>query len=83
LVIVLVNFKLSLFYLNIKITFFTKKKIVQKDYFHRREFCFTLKDDVYLRYQTFNDWNEFEKELQKRTPFKIDIGAVYNHIVIN
>ena len=58
------------------------KKIVQKDYFHRREFCFTLKDDVYLRYQTFNDWNEFEKELQKRTPFKIDIGAVYNHIVI-
>jgi len=53
---------------------------IQKDYFHRREFCFTLKDDVYLRYQTFNDWNEFEKELVKRNPFKIDIGAIYNNI---
>lgn len=30
---------------------------------------------------TFNDCNEFEKELLKRVPFKIDIGGVYNHIV--
>ena len=56
-------------------------ELVQIDYFHRREFSFTLKDDVYLRYQTFNDLNEFEKELINRKPFKIDIGAVYNHNV--
>lgn len=52
---------------------------VQRDYFHRREFSFTLKDDIYLRYLTFNDFNEFDKELQKRIPFKIDIGGVYTH----
>lgn len=53
---------------------------VQKEYFHRREFSFTLKDDIYLRYQTFNDYTEFEKELIRRSPFKIDIGGVYNQI---
>lgn len=53
---------------------------VQKDYFHRREWSFTLKDDIYLRYQTFNDSTEFEKDLLKRLPFKIDIGGVYNNI---
>ncbi len=55
--------------------------LVQKEYFHKREFCFTLKDDIYLRYQTFNDYNEFERELIRRCPFKIDIGGVYNQIV--
>jgi DNA primase small subunit len=55
--------------------------LVQKDNFHRREFSFTLKDDVYLRYQTFYDWNEFEKELVRKCPVKIDIGGIYNHIV--
>lgn len=52
-----------------------------KDQFHRREFSFTLKDDIYLRYLTFGDPLEFEKELNKRCPVKIDIGGVYNHIV--
>jgi len=53
---------------------------VQKDYFHRREWSFTLKDDIYLRYQTFNDSNEFESNLVKKCPFKIDIGGVYSHV---
>lgn len=48
---------------------------------HRREFSFTLKDDIYLRYQTFNDYSEFERELLRKSPVKIDIGGVYNHIV--
>lgn len=51
-----------------------------KEYLHRREFSFTLKDDIYLRYQTFTDYSEFEKELLKKSPVKIDIGGVYNHI---
>lgn len=52
---------------------------VPKYYFNQREFSFTLKDDVYLRYQSFSDQQDFEKELQKKCPHKIDIGAVYSH----
>ncbi|RNA03041.1 DNA primase small subunit-like [Brachionus plicatilis] len=53
---------------------------IQKENFHRREFSFTLKDDIYLRYQTFSDYNEFEKELLRKCPYKIDIGGIYNQI---
>jgi len=51
---------------------------VPKNYFSMREFSFTLKDDVYIRYLSFADDHELEKEMQKRLPYKIDIGAVYN-----
>ena len=46
-----------------------------------REFSFTLKDDVYIRYLSFGSPDEIEKELMKKVPFKIDIGAVYNYKV--
>lgn len=52
---------------------------VQKEYFHHREFNFTLKDDIYIRYLSYTDYNEFEKELVRKAPFKIDIGGIYNH----
>jgi DNA primase small subunit len=53
---------------------------VPKEYFHRREFSFTLKDDIYLRYQTYTETNDLEKDLVKKAPIKIDIGGVYNNI---
>lgn len=51
---------------------------VDKDYFLRREWSFTIEDDIYIRYQSFRDKNEFMNAIQKRQPHKIDIGAVFS-----
>ena len=54
---------------------------VDKDEFMNREFSFTLKDDVYIRYQSFRDQAEMQAAIVKRNPYKIDIGAVFTHKV--
>ena len=51
---------------------------VDKNYMSHREFSFTLEDDIYLRYLSFSNQDEFEAEMIKKCPHKIDIGAVYN-----
>jgi DNA primase small subunit len=43
-----------------------------------REFCFTLENDKYIRYQSFKSSKEFEKRISKLNPIKIDIGGIYN-----
>ena len=37
-------------------------------YFQKREFSFTLKDDVYVRYQCFQNRQELEKGALYRAP---------------
>lgn len=46
--------------------------------FTRREWSFTIEDDIYIRYQSFADKTAMKAAIQKRQPHKIDIGAVFN-----
>jgi DNA primase small subunit len=57
---------------------FTWLGLDQKDLFERREICFTLENDAYLRFLCFSNADEYKKEVLKGMPFKIDIGAIYN-----
>jgi len=43
-----------------------------------REFSFTLKDDIYIRYKSYKNLSEWKVDLKKKCPYKIDIGALYN-----
>ncbi|KAH7513761.1 hypothetical protein FEM48_Zijuj11G0015800 [Ziziphus jujuba var. spinosa] len=49
-----------------------------QSYFGRREFSFTLDNDIYLRFQSFNSASELENSIKEKCPFKIDIGPVYS-----
>ncbi|KAJ1370870.1 hypothetical protein KIN20_032691 [Parelaphostrongylus tenuis] len=49
------------------------------EYFAKREFAFILEGDVHLRYRSFDNQADFETELCKVNPHKLDIGAVYSH----
>ena len=68
-----------------------KQKLSESDFllaaacpqFVQREFSFTLENDVYRRYLSFSNHMEFEKELMKLCPEKIDIGAVYSAKVVS
>ena len=43
-----------------------------------REFCFTLENDIYRRYQSFKSLTEFKNRISFLNPIKIDIGGIYN-----
>lgn len=55
-----------------------KHPACDKSYFGRREFSFTLDNDIYLRFQSFNSLFELENSIKEKCPFKIDIGPVYS-----
>ena len=48
------------------------------DQFQRREFSFTLENDVYFRFQSYKSCEELKTKLIQYCPKKIDIGAMYN-----
>eukprot|EP00808_Paulinella_micropora_P006805 g63714.t1 len=58
--------------------FFRWLQYGDNSYIKNREFSFTLKDDVYVRYCAFNTKEEFKAGLLKKVPVKIDVGAVFN-----
>ncbi|KAF8170251.1 hypothetical protein K438DRAFT_1854285 [Mycena galopus ATCC 62051] len=47
------------------------------DLFLKREVAFNLVDDVILRYNSFNDHDEFKKQVCKLNPTRFEIGPVY------
>lgn len=58
--------------------FFKWLGLESTDLFERREFSFTLENDIYVRFQSYKNDEEFKKEAMRGLPIKIDIGAVYN-----
>eukprot|EP00040_Diaphanoeca_grandis_P040162 m.261453 g.261453 ORF g.261453 m.261453 type:complete len:455 (-) comp42162_c0_seq1:267-1631(-) len=50
----------------------------EKHYFSNREFSFTLKDDVYIRYRSYHDEAEMTSDIKAMCPYKIDIGAIFS-----
>jgi DNA primase small subunit len=50
---------------------------IDRTFFSRREWSFTIEDDIYIRYQSFKDGDEMMKAIQRKQPHKIDIGAVF------
>ncbi|KAK0588357.1 hypothetical protein LWI29_038520 [Acer saccharum] len=62
----------------LKVYYDGKHPACDKSYFGRREFSFTLDNDIYLRFQSFNSASELESSIREKCPFKIDIGPVYS-----
>jgi DNA primase small subunit len=52
------------------------------EYFEKREWSFT-KDDIYMRYQSFNNVKSFKDGVCAKNPDKMDIGPVYNTATSN
>ncbi|OLL25951.1 DNA primase small subunit [Neolecta irregularis DAH-3] len=46
--------------------------------FSNREFAFTLQNDAYLRYQSFNSFEALKKDVLQKNPSRFEIGPVYS-----
>eukprot|EP01138_Halocafeteria_seosinensis_P010019 gb/GECG01010232.1/.p1 GENE.gb/GECG01010232.1/~~gb/GECG01010232.1/.p1 ORF type:complete len:424 (+),score=58.83 gb/GECG01010232.1/:1-1272(+) len=49
----------------------------ETNFFHRREFSYTLENDIYVRYQSFENQAKLASSIVQKRPYKIDIGAVF------
>jgi DNA primase small subunit len=58
--------------------FFKWLALENSEVFERREFSFTLENDIYVRFQSYKSDEDFKKEAMRGLPIKIDIGAIYN-----
>lgn len=58
------------------IRFVTKFPDGHPTIFTHREFSFTLMDDVYIRYLSYEKQSDLEADMCAKNPFKIDIGPV-------
>ncbi|WOL18438.1 DNA primase small subunit isoform X2 [Canna indica] len=47
-------------------------------YFARREISYTFENDIFMRYQSFNNASDMENSIRDKCPLKIDIGPVYS-----
>ena len=47
------------------------------EFFSRREISMSLPNDIYVRYHSFESWEDFKGTISKKKPHKIDIGAVF------
>ena len=55
-----------------------KHPSINNKFWRNREFSFTLKDDIYVRYKSYKNLKEWKDDLRKKCPYKIDIGPLYN-----
>lgn len=55
-----------------------ERQIVPTKNFTNREFAFTLRGGVYLRYQSFASAEEFKKAVVATNPSRFEIGPVYS-----
>jgi DNA primase small subunit len=46
--------------------------------FTHREFAFTLGESTYVRYNSFNNVEDFKKEIIRANPTRFEIGPIYN-----
>jgi hypothetical protein len=53
-------------------------RTLKRDFFSRREWNFTMENDVFVRYLCFRDADELAKAIQQKQPHKIDVGAVFS-----
>lgn len=66
----------SMYYPSKLIIDWITKKDIKK--LKNREFCFTLEQNKYIRFQSFQTLKEFQNRIGALNPIKIDIGAIYN-----
>jgi DNA primase small subunit len=52
--------------------------IVPSRLFTHREFAFTLGESTYVRYNSFNNIEDFKKEIIRANPTRFEIGPIYN-----